>query len=107
MGVHAGNVSNGNQAKELHMTHRLDGSSFRECQQWKSGRGAAHDSQAGWEFIQGMSAMEIRLRLTNWMGVQAACMSLEITSWMEVHAGNVSNGNQAETHSLHVQWKSH
>jgi hypothetical protein len=62
MEVHAGNVSNGNQAEALHMTHMLDGSSCRECQQWKSGGGAAHDSHAGWEFMQGMSAMEIRPR---------------------------------------------
>jgi hypothetical protein len=30
---HAGNVSNENQAKELHMTHKLDESSCRQCQQ--------------------------------------------------------------------------
>jgi hypothetical protein len=55
-------VSNGNQAEELHMTHILDGSSCRECQQWKSSRGAAHDSHPGQEFMQGMSAMEIKQR---------------------------------------------
>ena len=62
MGVHPGNVSKGNQAQELHMTHILDGSSSRECQQWKSSTGAAYDSQPGWEFIQGMSAMETKHR---------------------------------------------
>jgi hypothetical protein len=68
------------------MTHSLDRSSCRECQQWKSNaeeaahdslagwefmqkrqqwkasRGAAHDSLAGWEFMQEMSAMEIMQR---------------------------------------------
>ena len=42
------------------MTHKLDGSSSREYQQWKPSKGAAHDSLAGWEFIQGMSAMETK-----------------------------------------------
>jgi len=60
MRVHAGNVSNGNQAEQLHMTHMLDESSCRKCQQWKSSRAAAHDSLAGWEFMQGMSAMKIK-----------------------------------------------
>jgi len=60
IGVHAGNVSNGNQAEELHITHNLDRSSCRECQQWKSSRAAAHDSLPGWKFMQGMSAMEIK-----------------------------------------------
>jgi len=60
MEFHAGNVSNGNQAEQLHMTHILDGSSYREYQQWKSSRAAAHDSLPGWEFMQGISAMEIK-----------------------------------------------
>ena len=106
MGVHAGNVSNGNQAQELHMTHKLDGSSCRECQQWKPSTEAAHDSLAGWEFIQGILAMETKHRTCTWL-----------TSWMEVHPGNVSNGNQAQDlHMTHIldrsssrecqQWKS-
>ena len=106
MGVHAGNVSNGNQAQELHMTHTLDGSSSRECQQWKSSTGAAHDSQPRWEFMQGMSAMETKHRSCTWL-----------TCWMGVHPGNVSIGNQAQelhmTHNLNgsssrecQQWKS-
>ena len=104
--VHAGKVSNGNQAKELHMTHILGMSSCRQCQQWKSSRGAAHDSQSGWEFMQAMSAIEIKQRSCTWL-----------TGWMRVHAGNVSNRNQAEelhmTHCLdtsscrqYQQWKS-
>jgi len=106
IGVHAGNVSNGNQAEQLHMTHTLDGSSCRECQQWKSSRAAAHDSHPGWEFMQEMSAMEIKQSSCTWL-----------TNWMGVHAGNVSNENQAEqlhmTHKLDgsscrecQQWKS-
>ena len=83
--VHAGNVSNGNQAEKLHMTHILDESSCSQCQQWKSNRGAAYDSQAGWDFMQAMSAMEIKQRSCQWL-----------TFWMRVHAGNVSNGNQAK-----------
>ena len=36
----SGNVSNGNQAEEVQMTHILDRSSCRQCQQWKSSRGS-------------------------------------------------------------------
>ena len=104
--VHSGNVSNGNQAEELPMTHFLDKSSCRQCQQWKSSWGAAHDSHSGWEFIQAISAIEIKLRSCPWL-----------TPWMRVHADNVSSGNQAEElHMTHIldkssckqcqQWKS-
>jgi len=41
---HAGYVSNGNQAAELHTTHILDEIS---CQQWKSSRRAANYSLPG------------------------------------------------------------
>jgi len=47
MGFHAGNVSNQNQAEEVHTTHTLDEISCRQCQQSKSSRGGAHNSQAG------------------------------------------------------------
>jgi len=59
-------ISNQKQVEErlwrVTETHILDGISCRECQQWKSSRGAAHDSLPGWEFMQGMSAMEIKQR---------------------------------------------
>ena len=44
------------------MTHSLDVSSCREYQQWEASTGAAHDSQPGWKFMQGMSAMETKQR---------------------------------------------
>src|SRR5258708_7613458 len=84
-GCQAGNVSNRNQAEELHRTHPLDGISGRQCQQWKSSRGAAQDSHSGWDFRQVMSAIEIK---------QRSCIGL--TFWMGFQAGNVSNRNQAE-----------
>jgi hypothetical protein len=57
------NISNAEERlRRVTDIHILDGSLCRECQQWKSCREDAHDSQAGWEFMQGMSAMEIRLR---------------------------------------------
>ena len=87
--VHAGNVSNGNQAKELHITHNLDRSSCKQCQQYKSSRGAAQNSLPGQKFMWVISAMEIK---------QRSCTRL--TPWIEVHAGNVSKGDQAE--ELHM-----
>jgi hypothetical protein len=45
--VYAGNVSNVNQAKELHMTHFLNRNLCRQCQQWKSSKRAAYDSLSG------------------------------------------------------------
>ena len=44
--------------QEVHMTHFLDGSLCRQCQQWKQSTGGAHDSLAKWNFMQAMLAME-------------------------------------------------
>ena len=60
MGFHAGHISNGNQAEQPHSTHLLDGISCRPCQQWKPSRAAAQHSLAGWDFMQAMSAMDIK-----------------------------------------------
>jgi len=106
MEFHAGNVSNQNQAEEVHTTHSLDGISYKQCQQSKSSRQGAHNSQSEWDFMQAMSAINIK---------QRRCTQL--TNWMGFHADNVSNQNQAEemhtTHSLDEiscrqcqQWKS-
>jgi hypothetical protein len=92
MGFQAGSVSHGNQAQELHSTHTLDGISGRQCQPWKSSRGAALHSHPGWDYRQAISAMEIK---------QRSCTAL--TSWMGLQEGNVSHGNQAEElHSTHI-----
>jgi hypothetical protein len=92
MGFQADNVSHENQAKELHSTHTLDGISGRQCQPWKSSRGAAQHSHPGWDFRKAMSAMEIK---------QRSCTAL--TPWMGFQEGNVSHGNQAEElHSTHI-----
>ena len=91
MGFHAGHVSNGNQAEQWHSTHWLDGISCRPYQKWKSSRAAAQHSLTGWDFMQAMSAMDIK---------QSHCTAL--TNWMGFHAGHVSNGYQAEPlHSTH------
>jgi len=91
MKFHAGNVSNQNQTKEVHTTHTLDGISCRQCQQSKWSKGGAHNSHAGWDFIQTMSTIKIK---------QRRCTQL--TPWMGFHAGNVSNQNQAEeVHTAH------
>ena len=100
------NISNRNQAEDLDMTHLLDRSLCRQCQQWKSSRGAGHDSHPGQKFMQAMSTMEIKQRSWTWL-----------TAWTEVHIGNVSNRIWAEeldmTHRLDrsscrqcQQWKS-
>jgi len=92
MWFHVNDVSNDNWAEEMHTTHNLDGISCRQCQQSKSSRGGAHNSQAGWDFMQAMSAIKIK---------QRRCTQL--TSWMWFHAGNVSNQNQAEeVHTTHI-----
>ena len=92
MGFHAGHVSNGNQAEQWHSTHNLDGISCRPCQQWRSSRAAAQHSLAGWDFMQAISAMEIK-----------QSSSTALTSWMGFHAGHVSNGHQAQQqHSTHI-----
>jgi len=103
MGFYAGIVSNGNRAKEAHITHKLDEISCRHCQWSKSSRGDAHDSHTGLDFMQALSVIKIKQRRHTWL-----------TSWMGFHAGIVSNGNLAEevhmTHILdeiscrHCQW---
>ena len=106
MGFHAGHISNEYQAEQWHSTHILDGISCRQCQKWKSSRAAAQHSLTGWDFMQAMSAMEIK-----------QSRSTALTRWMGFHEGHVSNGYQAEpmhsTHSLDgisckpcQQWKS-
>src|SRR6202044_2983890 len=82
MGFHAGNVSDQNRAEEAHTTHELDGISCRQCQLSKSSRGSAHNSLPGWDFMQGMSVIEIEQRKRT-----------QLTSWMGVHTGNVSYRN--------------
>jgi len=84
MGFHAGNVSNGNRADEAHITHFLDGSLCRQCQRLKLSRGSAHDSRAGRDFMQAISAIKIEQRRRT-----------RLTTWMGFHAGHVSNGNRA------------
>src|SRR6188768_429963 len=92
MGFHAGIVSDRNRADEAHTTHVLDGISCRHCQRSKSSRRGAHDSLAGWDFMQALSAIEIeQTRRT------------QLTSWMGFHAGIVSDRNRAdEAHTTHV-----
>ena len=91
MGFHAGNVSNWNWAEEAHTTHGLDGISYRQCQWSKLSRGGAHHSRPGWNFMQTMSAIEIKQRRRT-----------SLTDWMGVHVGNVSDQNQAEeVHTTH------
>ena len=82
MGFYEGIVINQNRAEAVHKTHILNGISCRHCQQSKSSRGGAHDSQAGWDFMQALSAMEIKQR-----------RHTQLTPWMGFHAGIVSNGN--------------
>src|SRR5579859_8082029 len=93
MGFHAGNVSNQNTADKAHTTHILDGISCRQCQQSKYSRQGTHNSRAGWDFMQAMSAIKIQ-----------QTRHTQLTSWMGFHAGNVSNHNTADkahtTHSL-------
>jgi hypothetical protein len=43
MEFYAGNVSNSNQAEELHITHSLDGVPCKQYQQWQSSKEAAHN----------------------------------------------------------------
>jgi len=104
--MHKVNVSNRNGAEEAHTTHFLDGILCRPCQQWKSSRGGTHDSLAGWNLMQAISAIEIEQRRRT-----------RLTTWMGFHAGNVSDRNRAEeahtTHNLDgisrrqcQQWKS-
>jgi len=38
MKIYASNVSNSNQAEELHMTHILDRILYKQCQQYKSSK---------------------------------------------------------------------
>jgi len=64
------------------MTHELDGISCRHCQQLKSSTGGAHDSLAGWDFMQALSAIEIEHR-----------RHTRLTSWMGFHAGIVRDHN--------------
>jgi len=120
----SGNVSNQNQAEEV--THTLDEISCRQCQQSISSRGGAHNSHAGWDFMQAMStvkssreaahnsqsgwdfimlAIKIKQRrctqLTSWMGNvsnqnQDQAEEVHTTHTLGFHAGNVSNHNQAE-----------
>jgi len=91
MGFHAGIVSNQNQAQEAHTTHKLDGISCRHCQQSKSSTGGAHNSHPGWDFMQALSAIEIKHR-----------RHTRLTSWIGFHAGIVSDQNQAqEAHTTH------
>jgi len=63
----------------VHTTHGLDGISCRHCQRLKLSTGGAHDSLAGWDFMQALSAIEIehrrRTRLTTWMGFHAGIVS--------------------------------
>src|SRR6188768_45710 len=74
------------------MTHILDGISCRHCQQSKSSTGGTHNSQAGWDFMQALSAIEIEHRWRT-----------QLTSWMGFHAGIVSDRNQAqEAHTTHI-----
>ena len=89
MGFHAGHVSNGYQAEQGHSTYLLDGISCKQCQQWISSRAAAQHSLPGWDFMQAMSAIDIK---------QGSCTAL--TSWMGFHAGNISNENQVE--EMHI-----
>jgi len=62
MGFHAGIVSNLNQAQEAHTTHKLDGISCRHCQGSQSSTGGAHNSRAGWDFMQALSVITIEHR---------------------------------------------
>jgi hypothetical protein len=75
MGFDAGNVSNPNGAQEALMTHSLDGIGCRQCYQLKSSTTGAHNSLAGWDWMQAMLSIEIehnrRSRLTRWMGFDA------------------------------------
>ena len=90
-GFHAGNVSNLNQPEKSHTTHKLDGISCRQCQQSKSTREGPHNSQAGRDFMQAISAIKIKQRRPT-----------QLTSWKGFHAGNVSNLNQAgKSHTTH------
>jgi hypothetical protein len=52
MGFHPDNVSNRNESEKLHMTHSLDRIKYRQCQQWKSSRGAVYDSLPEKQFTQ-------------------------------------------------------
>ena len=56
-GVYGCNISNGNKAHKLPITHFLDRSSWMQYQQWKQSTQPAHDSLSGWEFMYVMSAM--------------------------------------------------
>jgi hypothetical protein len=91
MGLHAGNISNQNQAEEVHTTHTLDGISCRQYQQSKSSREGAHNSQPRWDFMQATSAIKIK---------QRRCTKL--TPWLRFYADNISNQNQVEeVHTTH------
>jgi len=74
------------------MTYSLDEISYKRCQQWKSSRQAAHNSLAGKNFMQAMSAMEI---------MQTSY--IQLTLWMRFHVCSFSNGNQAD--KLYIAYK--